>query len=99
MSTQSVAFATPSLFLLPRDGSQRIGRQRAQHQRRERRTLLHACAPPPVPQSGPVEGVNIKKYASQRATISADKSVTPKEINDLFVRAGKPVRCASTDID
>lgn len=39
-------------------------------------------------------GVNINeaKYKSQRSIISADKDVTPKEINDLLVKAGKPAR-------
>lgn len=36
-------------------------------------------------------GVNVSKYASQRSIISAEKDVTPKEINELLVRAGKPV--------
>jgi hypothetical protein len=39
-------------------------------------------------------GVNINdsKYKSQRSVISADKDVTPQEINGLLVKAGKPAR-------
>lgn len=36
---------------------------------------------------------NVKKYASQRSLISSgSKEVTPEEVNDLLVKAGKPVR-------
>jgi hypothetical protein len=36
--------------------------------------------------------VNISKYKSQRSILSADKDISPEAINDLLVRAGKPVR-------
>lgn len=40
---------------------------------------------------------NVKKYASQRSLIlSGSKEVTPEEVNDLMVKAGKPVRYYST---
>lgn len=47
-----------------------------------------------VPASGEDGGLNINdaKYKSQRSIISADKNVTPKEINELLVKAGKPAR-------
>lgn len=40
---------------------------------------------------GQNSGVNITKYSSQRSIISADKDVTPEEINALLVKAGKDV--------
>lgn len=40
---------------------------------------------------------NVKKYSSQRSLIlSGSKEVTPEEVNDLMVKAGKPVRYYST---
>jgi hypothetical protein len=42
--------------------------------------------------SGDPSGVNISKYASQRSILSADKDINPDAINQLFVKAGKPVR-------
>lgn len=37
-------------------------------------------------------GVNVKKLKSQRSIMSAEKNVTPEEINTLLVKAGKKVR-------
>lgn len=41
-------------------------------------------------------GVNVSKFASQRSIISAEKDVTPQEINELLIKAGKPVCRTST---
>lgn len=58
-------------------------------------TLQRACTRRPKQTRmcvapGP-SGVNVNKYASQRSILSAEKDMTPEEINALLERAGKPV--------
>lgn len=96
-----VAFAAAPPLLLPggralcvRGRARRAPTTSVRRRRAAGQPLRMVRSADGVPASGEDGGLNINdaKYKSQRSIIAADKNVTPKEINELLVKAGKPAR-------